>query len=244
MNEIGHNLPPDMTLTAGDTMRDISAFMAENPIIDNEAYAREAKVFIDRGKLCLQDLEAEREAKVKPLNQQVQTINDHYRSPRTLLQKVLDELKNRVSAYVSAEEKKKQLAADAARMAAIEAERIARDAELVERERIANAEAGELDINIAEAIEQADKAFSAYQKAERQAAIAEKETKVKVGGGWGRAIGLRTKETLIVDDAISAINEIGVTDAIKEAIITSARAYRKLRGKLPAGISVETERKV
>ena len=33
------------------------------------------------------------------------------------------------------------------------------------------------------------------------------------------------------------------TEAIKEAILTSARAYRKLNGRLPAGVKAETERK-
>ena len=238
-----HNNPPDQTVTAADTMKDISDWMAEHPVID-EIHAREAKLFIDRGKLAIQDLEAERETKVKPLNQQVQVINDHYRSPRTLLQKVLDELKNRLASFLRAEEQKRIQIAEETRARAIEAERAAREAERIEKGGIADAAVGEIGVDVATLTRDADQAYSAFEKAARQAALAERETKVRIGGGFTRALGLKAKETLLVTDAVDAIHAIGVTESITEAILTSARAYRKLHGKLPAGVISETERKV
>jgi hypothetical protein len=242
-HEIGGNNPPDQTVTAAETMRDISDFLSENPLID-EAHAREAKLFIDRGKLAIADLEAERETKVKPLNQQVQQINDHYRSPRELLKKVLNEIQERLSSFLRAEETKRQAAAAEARRIAEAAEQAAREAERIERERLADAAVGEAGIDVAALTIEADTKFREMEKAQRQAAIAERDAKIKIGGGFGRALGLKTKEELIIIDAIDAIHAIGVTESITEAILTSARAYRKLNGVLPKGVISETERKV
>jgi hypothetical protein len=233
-----------MTVTASEVMQSLSDWMKENPVVETEEGAREAKVHIDRGKLCILDLEAEREAQVKPLNQQVQIINDHYRSPRTLLQKVLDELKNRLAAFLRAEEEKRLQAADEARARAEEAERAAREAEHLEKSRIADAAAGEIDIDVASLTRDADQAFSAYEKATRQADLAERETRVKIGGGFTRALGLKTETTLVVMDEVLALQAMGLTEYIRDAMIKSARAYKKLHGKYPQGIEAKTERKV
>ena len=224
-------------------MRAISDFLSENPLID-EVHAREAKLFIDRGKLAVQDLEAEREAKVKPLNQEVQQINDYYRSPRELLKKVMAELGGRLSAFLQAEERKRIAAAQEAARIAEEAERRARAAEAAEQDAIGSANSGELGVDVAAVVVEADDAFRTYQKAERQAAIAERDTKVKVGGGFGRALGLKTKETLKVVDAAKAVAAMPDNETIHEAIIKAARAYRSLHNQLPPGITSETERKV
>jgi hypothetical protein len=240
---IGNNNPPDQTVTAADTMRDISAFLSENPLID-EAHAREAKLFIDRGKLAIADLEAERDMKVRPLNEKVKEINSLYKIPRANLETVLSELQARLSSFLKAEEQKRIDAAREAARIADDAKQRAREAERIEQDALGSANSGELGVDIASVVVEADDAFRAYQKADRQAAIAERETKVKISGGFGRALSLKTKETLLVTDAIDAIHAIGVTESITEAILTSARAYRKLHGKLPAGVISETERKV
>jgi hypothetical protein len=243
MNTIGHNQPPDMTQTATDTMGDISAFLSENPLID-AAHAREAKLFIDRGKLAIQDLEAERELQVKPLNQQVQQINDHYRSPRELLKKVLNEIQGRLSSFLRAEEiKREAIAAEARRIAEV-AEQAAREAERIERERLADAAVGEAGIDVAALTVEADTKFKEMEKAQRQAAIAERDAKIKIGGGFGRALGLKTKEELKVVDAIKAVTAMSDNEGIHEAIIKAARSYRSLRNRLPPGVISETERKV
>jgi hypothetical protein len=246
MNEpkIGDNNPPSMATTAGEVANDLSGWMANHPVIQTEAEARESKVFVDRAKLCIQDLEAERDNLVRPLNAEVQRINGHYRSPRSLLERVLDELKARLATFLRAEEQKRVQAADEARARAEEAERIAREAERVEKDRIADAAAGEIDIDVASLSRDADQAFSAYEKATRQAELAERETRVRIGGGFQRALGLKTETTLVVMDEVLALKDMGLTEYIKEAMIKSARAYKKLHGKYPQGIEAQTQRKV
>lgn len=91
MSNIGDNNPPDMAATAIDVAKNISAWMSENPVIQTEDSARDAKVWLDRGKLCVKDLEDERDGKVRPLNEQVQGINAYYRHPRETLQKILQD---------------------------------------------------------------------------------------------------------------------------------------------------------
>src|SRR5512143_4346164 len=100
-----------MTATAGETAKDLSDWMAENPVIETEDQAREAKVYIDREKLCIQDLEAERDGKVRPLNEEVKKINEYYRSPRELVGKVLGELSKRIRDYIQQEEQIRATAA-------------------------------------------------------------------------------------------------------------------------------------
>lgn len=244
MNEIGHNAPPDMAASAAETMRDLSAWAAENPVIQAEESAREAKVMIDRGKLCIKDLEDERERKVRPLNEQVQGINAYYRHPRETLRKVLNEITSRLSAYIREEERKRIAAAAEARRIAEEAERAAREAEAAEQEAFRSASAGELGLDVAAHVVAADDAFRDAQIKARQAAIAERESHVKIGGGFTKAISLRQKETLLVEDPIKAVKAIGLTEEIKEAILKSARTYRKLHNRLPAGIASEIREEI
>ena len=236
----GHNKPPDMTATAVETMRDLSDWMAENPVIQSMENAREAKVFIDRAKLCIKDLEDERDGKVRPLNEQVKEINAYYKGPRSSLETVLSELNARVAAFVLAEERKREAAAREAARIAAEAEARAREAERLEQEALASAASGELGVDVAAHVTDADDAFKEYERANRQAALAERETHVKIGGGFSRSISLRSKETLVVTDPIAALNDLGLTEDISEAIVKTARAYRKLRGKLPTGVISET----
>lgn len=243
MAELGHNIPPDMAETAITTSGDLSAWMAEHPIIETEDQAREAKVFIDRGSLCIKDLEAERGSKVAPLNQRVKQINEYYRHPRELIGRVLDELKSRMDEFLFREEEKRQAAIEEARRVADEAERIAREAERLEQEAIKSAQHGELGIDIAAATAQADKTFSEYEKTQRNLARAERDAHVKVGGGFARATSLKSREVIVLVDPLAAVREIGFTEAIRDAIIKSARAYEKINGRYPSGVEVQIERK-
>jgi hypothetical protein len=243
--ELGHNQPPDMTVTAVETARDLSDWMSENPVIENEDQARGAKLYIDRGSLCVKDLEDERSGKVRPLNEQVSEINSHYRTPRESLNSILSILKSRMGAYLHAEEiKRLRIAEEAARLAE-QAEEAARQAERKEHEVIEAAAHGELGLDIIDATGRADKAFKDYQKADRQAALAERETKVRIGGGFTRAIGLRSRESIIINDPIAAIQDIGLrNEIILDAIETASRAYKKLHGKYPEGVGSIMTREV
>lgn len=245
MGDIGHNRPPDMTVTVREIATDLSNWMKDHPVIQGEDEAREAKVLIDRSSLGLKDMNDERDGRVRPLNEQVKEINGYYRGPRELLERVADELKGRIDRYLQEEERKRTEAAEKARQDAERAEQAARDAERFEGEQIAAAEYGTLDVDVGGAIEAADRAFAAYKKAEHQAQIAERDTNVRIGGGFRRALSLKSRTIIIVDDPIAAIKEIGLgNEEITEAITKAARAYKKIMGRYPAGIRVEEEKSV
>lgn len=237
-----HNNPPEVLELSREVIQSISDWMAENPNVPNEDKAREAKVQIDRVKLCIKDIEAERDGKVRPLNEKVAAINADYRKPRRVLGDLLDEMLARLQDFIRREEHRRAKIAEEAARKAREAEEAALEAERLEKERLDDAAKGEVGVNIAEVIEKADDAFENYERAEREAIMARKDARVKVGGGFARAISMREKEILDVVDAIAALTELGATENIKAAILTSARAFRKIHNRLPNGISVTIEK--
>jgi hypothetical protein len=240
--DIGHNQPPNMIGTAVETTAAVSAFLCENPVVETEEQAREAKVFLDRGRNCIADIETERSGLTKPLNERLTQINSKYRGPKELLQKVVDELRNRLDRYIRAEEERRIARAEQARLDAERAEAAARDAERVEQDALSSAAAGVLDVDVYKVTNNASQAFEDYKKAERQAALAEKETHVKIGGGFRRALGLREREVLTVPDPFKAIDHLWPNADIEAAIVKAARAYKKKYGKYPEGIWVIRKR--
>jgi hypothetical protein len=233
-----------MVGVAVETTAAVSAFLSENPVISDETQAREAKTFLDRGRLCIADIETERSGLVKPLNDRVTQINSRYRGPKELLQKVVDELRSRLDRYIRAEEERRIARAEQARLDAERAGIAARDAERIEQDALGNAATGVLDIDVSRLVSDANQAFEDYKKAERQAALAERETHVKIGGGFRRALGLREREVPFISNIFEAIKALGYTKAIEEGVLKSARAYKKQTGKWPPGITVTTERKI
>lgn len=244
-----HNNPPPPIEFAKIALDEVSAWMAEHPVILTEDDARQAKLLIDRAKAALEAVEAERDSKVRPLNEQVKAINAEYKalhnadakSPGTL-DKILNELKSRLGAFLRAEEDRRLAAAAAERARLEEAERLAREAEAREADAIENAAAGEIGVDVAAVTGEADAAFKAFERQSRFAERAERDTKVKIGGGFSNAVSLRTRETLVLDDAKACLKAVGVTPKIEEAMLSAARDYRKLKGELPKGVRAETER--
>jgi len=246
---IGANNPPGALELAKPIVEELGQFLNDFPVIANDGEARKAKAISDRVFLALKSVEEERDSKVRPLNERVAAINAEYHHWFSTNDKkpglwgtLLRELKVRLTNFARVEEQKRRQAAEAARRAAEEAERKAREAEARERETAAEAAQGVCDTDFAGATEQADAAFAEFQRASRFAARAERDTKVRIAGGFGKAISLRNEETLTVTDWRAAIQEIGMTDRIAEAIITEARAFRKSMGELPAGITATHER--
>jgi hypothetical protein len=239
---IGGNQPPEMVATAAEVTQDLGHWLSENPVIEAEEQAREAKLFLDRGRNCIADIETERSGLVKPLNDRVTQINSRYRGPKELLQKVVDELRNRLDRYIRAEEERRIARAEQARLDAERAGVAARDAERIEQDALGNAATGVLDIDVSRLVSDANQAFEGYKKAERQAALAEKETHVKIGGGFRRALGLRDREVLTVPDPFKAIDHLWPNADIEAAIVKAARAYKKKHGKYPEGIWVIRKR--
>ncbi len=246
------NNPPSPIEYAKEVIGELSSWMAETPVVQTEDDSRQAKLLLDRAKAALEDVERDRVAKVKPLNDQVTSINGEYKAVHNtdpkkpgVLDKIVMALKQRVQAYLLIEESKrrriaeeKQAAADAAREAALKAEAL-------EREAKENAEAGEVGIEIGKWVQEADQAFTDFEKSQREAARANREAeKVKLAGGFGKSLSIRNVEVLEVTDWNAAIVEMGLTDAVKDAILTSARAFRLATGDLPHGIEASFERKL
>lgn len=248
---IGGNNPPGPIEMAESIMQVLSDWMADHPVIQTEEEARAAKPLIDRAKAAMDELEFERDGKVRPLNDKVAEINAEYKAvhnsdpkkPGTF-NKIFNELKLRVADYLRKEEQKRLAAAAEARRIQEEAELQAREAEKREREALENASAGEVGVDVAAVTKEADAAFETFERQSRFADRAEKDTRVKIGGGFAASVGLRNAEILQVDDALKAIVIIGTTERIRDAILTEARAYRKANGRLPEGVSATTERKL
>lgn len=241
---IGHNNPPGPLDHAVDAMAELRAFLADNPVIQTPAQAKEGGAYIERTRIALGAMETERTSRVGPLNAEVAEINSSYRTIREPLEKVLQELRARLTKFAAEEEAKR--IAEAKRLAAerAEAERLAREAEAREKEAIEGAAVGEVT-DVGGFIVEADAAFNQFQKADRAVAIAERDVPVRISSMMGgRALSMRTTEILLLDDPIKAIRAIGITEKIRDAILSSARDYRKLKGELPKGVSATHERKI
>lgn len=239
----GHNRPP-MTLNdaAQQALRALSEFLQDHPVILDAEQARLANEHCASVERTVKDIDAERRTLVDPLNEQIKSYNAGYRRLLDPLRLALDTLKQRLTAYVLAETRKREQAAQRLRAEAEAKERAAREAERLEKEAQANAEQGECT-DVGGAIAAADQAFGAFSEAERAATIAERDSTVRLRSMFGgRARTLRTVEVLHVTDAAAAVATLGLTDGIRDAILTSARAYRKQHGRLPPGISREEVR--
>lgn len=239
---VGGNNPPTLFDRAREFYRTLAAFLKETPVIQSHEEAKSAASFIERARATLGEIEDDRKLKVRPLNDQVDTLNEQYRAPRESIKSIMDEIKRRLTAFATAEEARREREAEEKRQAAAEAERVAREAEAIEREAKEDADLGVVGVSVASAIAQADQAFGEFKRADRDAARAARMTTVRLAGGMSRAVSMRKSETLVLDDVVAAINAMGVTDTIKDAVLSSARAYRKLNGSLPAGVTAVTER--
>lgn len=247
---IGGNNPPNLIDHSKSVIEDINKWLADHPTIETEDDAREAKPYLDRAKLALDEMESERDSKVRPLNEQVAEINTKYKCLHStdtkkpgLFDKIVNELKSRISAYLAKEEQRREQEAEIARKAKEEAGRIAREAECIEKEALENARSGEV-IDVAHVTQQADEAFGEFEMASRFSDLADRNTKVKIGGGFAKSASLRTIETLHLDSYGKALKAIGPHEKIKETILSAAREYRKTHGHLPDGVTATTERKL
>lgn len=238
---IGGNNPPSAIEDARFAYTSLSEFLADMPVIETEDQARDTKLQIDRAATTLKCLIDEREAQTKPLFSAWQEAINKFKPAILSLERLIDVAKTRLSAFMRIEEDRLAREAEAKRRIAEEAIRIAREAEQAETEAKENAAQGEF-VDVGAAIQAADETFTEAKKLDHQAVIAERDANVRIGCGFGRVASLRTKETLVLEDALKAIVAIGVTDDIRDAILKSARAYRKLNGCLPAGIAIEQTR--
>ncbi len=238
-----HNNPPSQIEFANESATVLGKWLQENPVIETEEVARAGKQLDDRIRLLENDAEDERKSRNEPYQSKIIAINDEYRAPLALLKRLRDELKDRLYAWVKKEEKDRLHNAETARRLADEARKAAQDAERRELDAKEDAQMG-VETDVAAATIEADHAFNTYSQSERAAARAEADTQVKIGGGFGRRLSLRTKERLVVEDPIAALFAMGSSKHICAALITDAREYRRKHGQLPTGIVAKIERKL
>lgn len=242
------NQPPSLIELAREAYRNLAAWLKEHPVISSHEEAKDAGKWLESVGMSLDELNAERRSKVDPLNAEVDTINASYRPVREAFTNkekrgLLDELKRRLTAFAAAEEKRKAEEAERLRQEAEAAKQAAIEAEWAEEDAKAEADLGVCDVDVGARIEEADAAFKDFQTAARQAARAERAVPTRIASSYGgHALTMRSKETLILEDAIAAIQAIGVTDKIRDAILSAARDYRKLNRCLPDGVRSEKER--
>jgi hypothetical protein len=250
---IGANFPPpDPTAIdrAKPIAEELARFLSGNPVITTDDESRAAKDLRDRFLLALRSVEDERKGKVRPLNEQVDAINaDYHKLHNTakekpgLWNKLAAQLWARMNVYALELDRRQKEAARAAREAADEQARIARELEQREIEAATEAASGVCDVDIARVTEEANEAFSDYRRLDWRADRLEASAaKTRITGGQLNAVSLKNRETLSVTDPLKAIAAIGLTDRIAAAIIMEARAYRESMGNLPAGVTASFER--
>jgi hypothetical protein len=244
---VGGNNPPGAIELAGVAMDDLGRFLQDTPVIETSEQAKAGALFVERGRKTLQDMEAERKTATGPLNEELREINERYRAARDPFDCVLSELRRRLTDHTAREEAKRIRAAELARQAARDAEMEARRAEEAEKDAKSGATFGEVT-DVAAKIVEADQAFSRFTQADRAASLAERETSVRLPSQrGGKALSLRTKEILFLDDPRAAVDAICAAmplDGLHDAILSAARAYRKQTGRLPPGVRAEHTRSI
>jgi hypothetical protein len=240
----GHNNPPSAIDMGQGALADLNLFLTENPVIETGEQAKSGSLFVERTRKSLQDMEDARKIETGPLNEAAKKINERYRTATGPIVGLLNELRTRLTDFACKEEARRIRQAEEARLRAEALEMEARRAEEAERDLKENATQGEI-VNLAAAVVAADQTFNEFQKAERAAAVAERDTHVRLPSQLGgKALSMRAREVLTVDNALKAISEIGSNEKINEAILVAAREYRRTYGRLPAGISATTTRSI
>lgn len=240
MSEIGHNRPPSLLESIALTKAAIGEYLTNHPVIVSEQDALEAKPMLDRGTSAWAELDEERKKLGKPHRDQIDRINAAYKEQLDPLERAVQILKSRISDYLRKLQAERDRLANEKAAAARKAMNDAREADMRWAETAEAAGAGEL-VDVVAAAEEADHVMKAADKLAREADRAARDAEnVRIGGGFKRAVGLRTTETLTVNDPGKALLAMGLTPKILDALISSARDYRRLRGTLPDGVISNT----
>ena len=237
--KIGDNNPPGPLDFAGELVARLDVFLKDNPVIQDEDASREAALHQRLAEACLKEIEAMRDAAVRPLNGQVKAINATHKTASAPLDRMLDTVKSRNTAFHVKQAREREIVAEAARKAAADAEHIAREAEAAERDAMANAAVGEVGVGLASLQADADGKFAELRRADQRLARAEKD-KFRLNVGIGQTVSLKTRKVPKIADAYVLLGNVGVTPGIELALLTAARAYKATWGEFPAGV-IEVE---
>lgn len=240
---IGHNKASPAEIASGALDR-LRSFLAETPVIETLEQAKAGAQLAASISKTLADIEDDRDALVRPLNQQVRDINAEFKAATSPVAVVVAELKARLTAYAEAEEARRREETIRLYREVFEANARAREAAQRQAEAAANAKVGEVGADWYDATVAADAAAADVARAERAAARAERDTGVRISNGFGKATSLRSREILSIIDPVAAVGELGLSPNVEEAIRKDSAAFRKLKGRLPAGVTSHTERSI
>lgn len=251
---IGHNNPPvneierDSIKSSNAAFHALNAFLADNPVIQDHDTAQNATAHLTQTKAVLDQMEAERDGEVRPLNERVKEINAVYKKHRESLERLTGDLKQRLNTWLEKLEAERRAEAERMRLEAEEADRRAQAALAAEEDARDDAAQG-AGADIGAAILETDAALAEAGQAERLAKIAERDAeRVRVTDGYGgRALSRRTRENLYVTDAVAAVKAIvklrgECPEKLADVICGLARDYRKGTGKLPAGVESQVSK--
>jgi hypothetical protein len=238
------NQPPSWLSLAPEALSPLRTFLAEHPVFQSEEETREGAALMKRGKAALADLEAERDGLVRPLNAKVKATNEEYREARRPLETAVEALQSRVGLWMRREQDRREREAEAVQRAAVAAAdqwKVLSEAAQAAQEDAAMGELGIDPVALEEAVEEAE---AKAQRLLRDAARAERDAHVRLGVGYGNAVTLKEKETLVIVNWHEAITNLGCTERIREAILTEARSHRKNTGDLPGGVVASFTREI
>lgn len=246
------NHPPETTEIdrAKEAFEELRDFLKSHPVILQPGEAQLGAGYLERTRVALKAAREERETQTRPFLDRLTAIRAVYDLVREksktneggLLERAYTALRDRMTKYADAVEAERIAEANRLREAAEEQERLARAAAAAEQEAIDNAGEGECT-DVGAAIEQAEEAFTGFKRAERQAAIAERAVPVRFKSVLGgKTQSMRTTEVLEISDLDQAIKVLGLTDKIRDAVLSSAKDHRNEFGELPAGVTATFKR--
>ena len=250
---MGHNQPPSIIDRAKEAMNELSLWLKSHPVITNPEEAKEAGGWQQRTMITLKEARSERDTQTSPLNAALKKIRDAYDLVREksgsnrggALQVAYDELKRRELDYIETERRRREAIAEAARQAAAEAERIAREAEAREREAIDDAKQG-AEADVGGAIENANAAFKDFKKLDRAAQVAQRDANVRIPSVMGgKSIAPKRLRRLLIADvnaASLALLAMGLDDETKAVLVKRAKLFEEAYGELPPGVTEDWER--
>lgn len=235
---------PDRLAFAVEAYDELRAYLKATPVVTSQAEAKFGAAVNERTLIALNEARAERETKTRPFRDKLNAIFEAYGlvKDKGTMETARGELRKRLTKYAADIEAKRIAEVERLRKEAEDAERLARQAEAAEQEAIDDADQG-VESDVGEAIQQADQAFSTFRRADKQAAIAARNVPVRFSSvTGGRSMGMRNVEVLVIEDVAKAIKIMGLTPKIRDAILSSARDYRKEFDELPNGIKATFER--